>query len=638
MLKNIRLLTILSYLLINTAFSQNKLKVDSLQSALTSISGKDRVDVLKDLAWELRKSDHTSAFKYLEEGMDLAEDLKYWEGLVDCIAYKGIILRHRNNFKSAMYYYMMTVKISQDHGYSKGLAYAFLNISDVLNTEKNYKQAMSYSKQSLALFQQLNDLSGLAYVYIRMGEIFRSLQQNDSALVSFKKCLTLRKQTKDTLGMATVLNRLGSIYAKQKNYTKAMICLNNSQEYQKAANNNYGIVNNIIEICHILFELKEYDKLIDEGKKGLELSRKIHSYGFTVSLAHRISLAYEAKSDFKAAYEFQKIEINAGDSLMNDNLQKEISKLHTEFEMNQQKTELELLNKDKKLKEEELKFQKYVLIFVSLVLVLILILVTILLKNNKQKTKTNRLLSDINKEIEYKNEALAKKTDELNATNEELNSTNEALHKTLILNSEEREKSEKLLRNILPESVSQELKNNQIVVPKLFEQVSILFIDFVDFTIFAERNLPEEIVKQLDYFFQHFDNLCKEKRMEKIKTIGDCYMAVGGLPEKNETNAIDAVETAMEMLKIANAANWNVRIGIHSGSVSAGVIGKHKFAYDIWGDAVNIAARMEQKGEINKINISEATFHLIHKQFSCTHRGKIEAKNKGLIDMYFVNV
>jgi len=212
--------------------------------------------------------------------------------------------------------------------------------------------------------------------------------------------------------------------------------------------------------------------------------------------------------------------------------------------------------------------------------------------------------------------------------------------------SEEREKADDLLKNILPAQVAQELKEKGYATPKLYQQATIMFTDFKGFTQISEKLTPEELIRELGHCFSTFDEICNRHHLEKIKTIGDAYMCVGGVPTPNETNALDAVKAALDIRSfmqqfLAEKKNkgeplWQLRIGIHTGQVVAGVIGKNKFAYDIWGDAVNLASRMETSGEVGKVNISEKTYQLVKNAAKCTYRGKLEAKNKGFINMYFV--
>jgi hemerythrin-like metal-binding protein len=211
----------------------------------------------------------------------------------------------------------------------------------------------------------------------------------------------------------------------------------------------------------------------------------------------------------------------------------------------------------------------------------------------------------------------------------------------------EREKSEKLLLNILPVEVANELKEKGTVEPVYFENATILFTDFKDFTQIVESLTPQDLIKELDSYFSQFDQITGRSNLEKLKTIGDSYMCAGGIPRVNNTHAIDSCLAALEILSFINLmkeikqANgipyWEVRLGIHTGSAIAGVIGKNKFLYDVWGDTVNTASRMESSGTPGKINISHNTYEFVKDLFDCEYRGKVAAKNKGMMRMYYLN-
>jgi len=210
----------------------------------------------------------------------------------------------------------------------------------------------------------------------------------------------------------------------------------------------------------------------------------------------------------------------------------------------------------------------------------------------------------------------------------------------------EKEKSEHILHSILPESAVSELKAKGSVSPVLFPDATILFADFAGFTAFAESLSPRNLIYELERYFNEFDRIAQKYGLEKLKTMGDSYIAVCGVPHSNEHHASNTVKAAISMREITEMiSNENekkglqglkIRIGIHSGPLIAGVIGNYKFTYDIWGDSVNIASRMETSGIPGEINISSRTHMLIQEQFECKYRGKIEAKNKGQMDMYIV--
>lgn len=211
---------------------------------------------------------------------------------------------------------------------------------------------------------------------------------------------------------------------------------------------------------------------------------------------------------------------------------------------------------------------------------------------------------------------------------------------------QEREKSDQLLLNILPKPIADELKQTDRVEPLLYQCTTVIFTDFVGFTKIAEKLSPNELIAELDQSFSRFDQVIKKHNLEKIKTMGDAYMAVGGIPNTNPTHAIDAVLAALEIRQIieefktekqaANQPYWELRLGIHSGHLVAGIVGRQKFAYDVWGDTVNTASRLESSGVPGKVNISAATYEMVKEFFICTSRGKVSAKNKGEIEMYFV--
>lgn len=210
----------------------------------------------------------------------------------------------------------------------------------------------------------------------------------------------------------------------------------------------------------------------------------------------------------------------------------------------------------------------------------------------------------------------------------------------------EKQRSETLLLNILPREIADELKQFGKSYARKHEQVTILFSDIKGFSTISETLSPEELVNQLDECFRAFDKIVEKHGLEKIKTIGDAYVCACGLPNPDPEHAIKTVKAAIDMLafskgfgmtkKIQDLPVFDFRFGIHTGPVVTGVVGLKKFTYDIWGDAVNMAARMEQHGEAGRINISAATYQLVKDKFNCTHRGKLEAKNKGMVDMYFV--
>ena len=255
------------------------------------------------------------------------------------------------------------------------------------------------------------------------------------------------------------------------------------------------------------------------------------------------------------------------------------------------------------------------------------------------KKKLEHMVKKRTIEVSEKNAILEQQKEELHTTLEHIQ-----LQKQTI--EHERDTSEKLLLNILPKATAKELRENGCATPKFYEKVTVMFTDFKGFTQVAEKLTPTELVKELEQCFLGFDEILDKYELEKIKTIGDSYMCAGGVPIANETNPVDAIRAGLEIQqwmhdwqarqKAQGKPFWEVRIGINTGEIVAGVVGKKKFAYDIWGDAVNLASRMESSGEPGRVNISGITYELVKDIFDCEYRGKIQAKNKGEVDMYFV--
>jgi class 3 adenylate cyclase len=253
-------------------------------------------------------------------------------------------------------------------------------------------------------------------------------------------------------------------------------------------------------------------------------------------------------------------------------------------------------------------------------------------QKEQELSKQNRQMAEITRHIEKTNALLEIQKGEITQQKRTI--------------EEEKEKSDMLLMNILPHEVARQLKSKGRAGTREYKLATVLFTDFKSFSRISKELTPNELVSTLDSYFALFDEITVAHYMEKIKTIGDSYMCAGGLPLSNRSNPVDAVLAGLEIqhcMKSLNESNlasdkslWELRVGIHTGPVVAGVIGHKRFAYDIWGDTVNIASRMEQNGEAGMVNISGTTYEYIHDYFECDYRGKVETKNIGKIDMYFV--
>lgn len=347
------------------------------------------------------------------------------------------------------------------------------------------------------------------------------------------------------------------------------------------------------------------NKLVaDQALKNLELERRQRRLQQQTAEINNLNLERERQ---RLLLDAEKLR---ADSVRQANVQLGIEKERQGLELENER--LKLSEETLKLSQEKARTRNLFLFIAGLALVLLVIVVILL---------------------------------QLRSKNRRIRRQNEVILENQRIISAEKEKSEALLLNILPAAVAAELKEKGSSTPKHYDSVSVLFTDFVGFTMISERMSPTELIATLDKVFLEFDLICERHGLSRIKTIGDSYMAVSGLPESDPRHAENAVRAALEMVAYIQQFNaaipnpslrWNARVGINSGPVVAGVVGIKKFAYDIWGDTVNTASRMESSGESGKVNISGATHALVASKFTCQYRGKVSAKNKGEVDMYFV--
>ncbi|MBT8294997.1 MAG: adenylate/guanylate cyclase domain-containing protein, partial [Gramella sp.] len=324
------------------------------------------------------------------------------------------------------------------------------------------------------------------------------------------------------------------------------------------------------------------------------------SYGFKNEIREanlRLSGIYEKMGNIPESYNYYKEYITYRDSVLNVSTAQDMAGIRADYEVSQKQAEVDLLN-------EKQKNQQLVVISIAVASFLVCLIAFGLFRRNRFIKRTSSIIES------------------------------------------ERNRSDNLLLNILPEETAKELKKNGRVEAKKFASVTVLFADFKRFTLVAEKLPPERLIKTIDYYFSQFDRIMEKYDIEKIKTIGDSYMAASGLPFPSHDHANKMLKAAFEMTEFVKEtkekslfddADFEVRIGLNSGPVVAGVVGIKKFAYDIWGDTVNIASRMESHSDIGRINISENTYELVKDEFDCEYRGKVEVKNQRILKMYYVN-
>ena len=557
----------------------------------------------------------------------------------------------KGNYAQALLKYDEALEVATANNLVQIQGDIYNNISITQAVMGNMEESISCALKSLAIFEKVNDTNSMARIYNNLGSRYSEIGYHKEALEYYQKAAQINERAGDKKKLAFNYGNIGLLYYEQNENGKALEFFQKSIRLQDSLNDryNYSIALHNLALAHT--RLSEFDVAMkyekrsfaianeindelgkitstngmasiycDMGKKtealnhylqSAEMAEKIGARYYLINIYERIAGIYARLKDFENAFLFNQKFLVLKDSIMSTEKDKAVQKIK-EFEDDKKQTEIQLLTKDSEIQKLKIKRQKILRNSLGAVGILLLLIAIGIYQRYRFVRKTRNELSEKNKII-----------------------------------NREKERSDELLLNILPEQTAIELKNEGRSKARHFEMVTVMFTDFKGFTYMAEKLSAQELVDEIDYCFKHFDGIISKHNIEKIKTIGDAYMCAGGLPVPNDTNPVDVVRAGLEILdfmndlkarkKAENKPYFNLRIGIHTGPVVAGIVGIKKFQYDIWGDTVNIAARLESGSETGKINISQSTFEKVNHLFKCEYRGKIEAKNKGAIDMYFVD-
>ncbi|MBL0340826.1 MAG: tetratricopeptide repeat protein [Bacteroidetes bacterium] len=565
------------------------------------------------MAWVHAKGNFPEAIAHFNKALSLSLKVngtfyiaKSYSGLCESYAAMGNYPEAlKNGFASLKLFEQINDKSNQSSLHS-ALAFIYLK-------QRNYKASMKENLESLRLCEEIGYNYGIASSKTSIGELYYIQGNFDLAVEEYKKALITYEEIGEKYSIAGTYEFIGNSLTKKAEIEMKDPSKGGSNQLFKEALENYFSGLHLYEETDFklgrvtsLFAIGNLYLLINDSKnakiyldKSLELSQSIKDKDGIKNAYSGLSEYYKFTGDFRKAFESYQFYIVYRDSLINEentiqtvqtSMQYEFDKKTTAEKAAQEKKDAIALQE--KIRQRNIKNS----ILVGLLGLLAFSIVVFIQRNKISK---------------------------------------------------EKKRSENLLLNILPAETAEELKNTGESKAKKFESVSVLFTDFKNFTQASELMAPEDLVKEINYCFSEFDRIVTKYGIEKIKTIGDAYMCAGGIPVVNSTHAFDVVLAALEMQdfiiknKEVRQAEGNpffeLRLGIHSGPVVAGIVGIKKFAYDIWGDTVNTASRMESSGEPGKVNISGVTYELIKDKFLCTYRGKIPAKNKGDIDMYFVD-
>ncbi len=637
----ILIVTSLLFLVSGSLWSQNA-QIDSLKQLVqTGQRDTAMVNTLNNLSIEiLQNEDISGSLVYSQQAMELADQLGYLKGKAYSEKNMGLAEYYQGNYTEVLDHWTKSLETFEVIHDTLGIANLVNNLGAVYYSQGSHAKALDYYLRSLSLSEKTQDSFSIAQALVNIGGLYSQMGDYDKGLDRYQQIEKYLPSLDDPQIESAYLMGIGEVYSKRGdhqnalNYFKEALVINkDSPDYAHTLTmigkeeRQLGNIEKAIDYFNRAYDTaKESDLPLDQVQTLLEMGntyrktdvkKALKAYLDAESLAIELdtneelrdiyqgmAVAYQTAGNYKNAFEYQNKYLVLKDSIFNIKTDDKIRGLQFDFELEKKQDENDKLLQEAQITDLQVERQQYVIYGTVLGLLLVFVLAVGSYKRYRYMKKTNKIIET------------------------------------------EKERSENLLRNILPDETALELKEHGKVKAKKFESVTVMFTDFKGFTSYSESLSPEELVQAVDYFFSKFDAVMDKYGLEKIKTIGDAYMCAGGLPFPTEDHHLKVVQAGFEIAQIMEDAKKNteggimnigIRIGINTGPVVSGVVGTRKFAYDIWGDAVNVASRMESMSEPGKINVSENTYQLIKDTYECEHRGQIHVKNKGMMDMYFVH-
>lgn len=582
LLKGIWIFTGFILLIGPESYSQNQKVADSLEKVYleNNYENENELNLLKLIIHN--QNDPDVKLHYSIELIEKATKLDSVDKLLSGLLEKGNAYLRKGDLTNSLLSYFDFAQIASDIESKSDLGKVYMSIANIYSVMENHENSILYYQDALDILRKENDTLGTATTLENLGFEYLSVAKPDSALIFLNESGQLFKALDYRLGIAYNLGNKGLAYAQLGNSTKAENSIDKALEITNELGDHFASCDFLIQIASIYVQREDYQKAENFAFRSLDLAQQ---YGLKNQISQanlKLSEINELSGNSLESLQYFKNHIAYRDSVHNLESVQQIANMRTNFEVSQKQLEVDLLNQQ--------KTNQKILIF-SLLAILVMI------------------------GLYYRTITKAKR------------------------------RSDDLLLNILPSGTAEELKENGKVKAKKFESITVMFTDFQAFTKYSQKLSPEVLVESVDYYFSKFDEIIDKYGLEKIKTIGDAYMCAGGLPFETKDHPIKIIKAAFEISKfiqesensnLGELAHFNIRIGINTGPVVAGVVGSKKFAYDIWGDTVNVASRMESNSEPSRINISENTYQLVKDHFDCEYRGEIDVKNKGMMKMYFV--
>jgi class 3 adenylate cyclase len=575
---------------ISFIYAQDQKVADSLARIYKAdtAQGTARLDLLKNLSFNEVKNLNL-ALKYAEELIRLSKQQGSNYYLYSGYLQKGNSKRLLGNLDEALDAFFRSAEAANKANFVKGEGSSYMSVADIYSITNNHNNAMLYYDKAIATLRQAKDSVLIAAALSNAGDEFLNNKNYDSAFAYFSESGLISEKINYLTGKGYSLGNIGMVYANTGENTLAEKNINDAIQILEKLEDYYPICVYLISMSDIYLKKGDDRTALNYALRSLKLAQQ---YGLKEQIADanlKLSELYERAGNLSESFKYYKNHIAYRDSVNNINSVQKMADLRTDYEVSQKQVEVDLLHQEK-------RNQRTMVISLFIILGLTAIIL----------------------------------------------GTLSWYYRTI---SKEKQRSESLLLNILPAETAKELKLKGKVNAVRFNQVTVLFTDFVQFSRLAEHVEPEQLVKSIDFYFKKFDEIATKYGLEKIKTIGDSYMCACGLPTANPTHARNVINAAKEIIALVSSTlnaqdglnHFEIRVGVHTGPVVAGIVGIKKWQYDIWGDTVNIASRMESMSNPGRINLSETTWHEIKDECPCEYRGEIEVKYRGLLKMYFLS-
>jgi len=549
--------------------------------------------------------EYQTSIHYFENSLTLSQELGLLNGISRNSGNLGVVYDRMADYPKALEYFHYALEINSKLDNKVGVGINLSNIGNVYISLSNFSKAIEYLDKSLTISKEIDNKIGISTNLLNIGIVNYYLKNYSVALEYYEKSLEIERILDNKHGIARAIGNLGIVYLELEKYDLALNSFEQALSINKEINNKQNIAIDISNLGIVCKALQQFDKAIDFFQQALEINNSINDkHSISVNLFNIGSLFFLLK-DYEKALTFLEKSISLADAISNKYTLHECYKLQSEINEH-------LGNSTEAL----ILYKKFVL-----------------LKDEIQSEENNK------KALQLEHQ---RKIEE-----------NEKARQLKLARFQEQEK---LLHNILPVNIADRILQQENFIADHFESVSVLFMDLVGFTPLSSIAPPKQLVYILDTIFQKADEVVERFGLEKIKTIGDGYLAVANVTKSLENHQKATALAALELLKTMKEFNvtissdlgntdWTkdmneiqVRIGIHTGEVVAGVISKKKMTFDLWGDAVNVASRMESNSSAWKIHISEAFAKSIepHPEFILISRGEITIKGKGKMNTYWL--